>query len=245
MEAIPAPLDLLYDTYEEAYNALKTHGRQHGYGFVLERSKPHNSDVKTRYYYHCDRLRTYQSGAKKSSTSTRAAGCPFKLFIFRMKHSEQWKLEFLDKHHNHIRSINPSAHNVYRKRTTAQKEAIELMTHAGARPMQILAAIQSEDHDTLVTATDIRGERKKIRERHLDGRSPMEALLDDLSTADWIFAVKKDDNNRIQNLFFAHQKQAKLLLANPDVLLMETLDSGALTTSVESAVKRLFLATLD
>ena len=49
----------------------------------------------------------------------------------------------------------------------------------------------------------------------------MEALLDDLSTADWVFAVKKDDNNRIQNLFFAHQKQIELLLANPDVLLME------------------------
>jgi hypothetical protein len=221
MEAIPAPLDFLYDSYEEAYDALKTHGRQHGYGFVLKRSKPHDSDVKTRYYYHCDRFRTYQSSAKKSSTSTRATGCPFKLVIFRMKHSEQWKLEVLDKHHNHSRSINPSAHNVYRKRTTAQKEVIELMTHAGARPMQILAAIQSEDHDTLVTATDIRGERKKIREKHLDGRSPMEALLDDLSTADWIFAVKKDNNSRIQNLFFAHQKQVELLLANPDVLLMD------------------------
>jgi hypothetical protein len=34
MEAIPAPLDFLYDSYEEAYDALKTHGRQHGYGFV-------------------------------------------------------------------------------------------------------------------------------------------------------------------------------------------------------------------
>ena len=142
MEAIPAPLDLLYDSYEKAYDTLKTHGRQHGYGFVLKRSKPHNSDVKTRYYYHCDRFRTYQSSAKKSSTSTRAAGCPFKLVLFRVKHSEQWKLEVLDKHHNHLRSINPSAHNVYRKRTTAQKEVIELMTHAGARLMQILQTCQ-------------------------------------------------------------------------------------------------------
>lgn len=221
MEAIPALLDLLYDSYEEAYDALKTHGMQHGYGFVLKRSKPHNSDVKTRYYYHCDRFRTYQSSASKLNTSTRATGCPFKLVIFKVKHSQQWKLEVLDKHHNHSKSISPSAHNVYRKRTTAQKEVIELMTHAGVRPMQILAAIQSEDRNTLVSATDIRGERKAIREKQLDGRSPMEALLDDLSTADWVFAVKKDDNNRIQNLFFAHQKQVELLLANPDVLLMD------------------------
>jgi hypothetical protein len=49
---------------------------------------------------------------------------------------------------------------VYRKRTTAQKEVIELMTHAGARPMQILAAIQSEDQDTLISATDTRGDHQ-------------------------------------------------------------------------------------
>jgi len=116
---------------------------------------------------------------------------------------------------------HPSAHNVYRKRTTVQKEVIELMTHAGARPVQILAAIQSEDQDTLVYATDIRGKRETIREKQLDRRSPIEALLDDISITNWVFAFKKDDNNRIQNLFFAYQKQVKLLLTNPDVLLTD------------------------
>jgi hypothetical protein len=38
MEDIAPLPDLLYSSYEEAYNALKTHGMQHGYGFVLERS---------------------------------------------------------------------------------------------------------------------------------------------------------------------------------------------------------------
>jgi hypothetical protein len=46
-------------------------------------------------------------------------------------------------------------------------------------------------------------------------------LPDDLSTADWVFAVKKDADNHVQNLFFAHQKQIELLLANPDILLMD------------------------
>ena len=57
MEDIASPLDLLYSLYEEAYDALKTYGMQHGYGFVLKRSWPHNLTVKTRYYYHCDRFR--------------------------------------------------------------------------------------------------------------------------------------------------------------------------------------------
>jgi hypothetical protein len=89
MEAIPAPLDLLYNSYKEAYDALKTHSMQHGYGFVLKRSKPHNSDVKTQYYYYCDQFQTYQSSATRLNTSTRALGCPFKLVIFKVKHSKQ------------------------------------------------------------------------------------------------------------------------------------------------------------
>jgi hypothetical protein len=87
--------------------------------------------------------------------------------------------------------------------------------------MQIMAAIQKEDPGTLVSATDIRSERKAIREKHLNGRSPIETLVDDLSTPDWVFALKRDAENHVQCLFFAHQKQIELLLANPDILLMD------------------------
>jgi hypothetical protein len=53
-------------------------------------------------------------------------------------------------------------------------------------------------------------------------RTPIEALLDELSTSsEWIFDVKKDSENRVQCLFFAHSKQVELLRANPDVLMMD------------------------
>ena len=65
------------------------------------------------------------------------------------------------------------------------------MTHAGARPMQILAAIQREDKDTLVSATDIRSERKAIREKYPGGRSPVETSFDDLCTVQWVFCSER------------------------------------------------------
>lgn len=43
-------------------------------------------------------------------------------------------------------------------------------------------------------------------------------MLDDLSTPDWVFAVKRDPRNRVHSLFLAHQKQVELVLSNPDVL---------------------------
>ena len=50
--------------------------------------------------------------------------------------------------------------------------------------MQILAAIQREDPDTLVTATNVCSKRKAIREKHLNRRSLVETLLDNLSLTD-------------------------------------------------------------
>lgn len=59
MDGIPPPPDCLYTSYEEAYNALKSHGMQNGYGFVLKESKPYHSDIKTRYYCRCDRFKEH------------------------------------------------------------------------------------------------------------------------------------------------------------------------------------------
>ena len=95
------------------------------------------------------------------------------------------------------------------------------MIHAGVRLIQIMAALQKEDLDTLVSATNICSERKIIREKYLNKRSPIKTLLDDLSTPEQVFTVKKDVDNHVHNLFFAHQKQIELLLVNPDVLLMD------------------------
>ncbi|KAF1815644.1 hypothetical protein P152DRAFT_455365 [Eremomyces bilateralis CBS 781.70] len=77
--------------------------------------------------------------------------------------TDKWRLEVQHKHHNYSRSLDPSTHNVYRRRTLAQKDLIESMTNTGARSMQILNAIQKEDPETRVSATDIRNERKAIR----------------------------------------------------------------------------------
>jgi hypothetical protein len=105
-EGIATPPDCVYTSYEEAYNALKNHG-----------SKPHHSETKTRYYYQCDRSRNYQSQATVRSTSTCTTGS-FQACHFQDE-ERPVKLEVRDKDHNHPRSLNSSAHHVYRKRTSS------------------------------------------------------------------------------------------------------------------------------
>ena len=220
-EHIAAPTDHTYNSFEEAYSAFRSHGIENGYGFHCQWSKPYNATVKTRFYYRCDKRGTYKSKAIIRKTSTCTTGCSFSVLIFQERESTQWKLQVKNSSHNHPPSLHPSAHHVFRKRTASQKDTIQAMTGAASAPKEITTALRKEDSSTFVTARDVRNERTAIRAKHLGGRSPIETLLDDLSTSEWIFDVRKDSENHIECLFFAHKKQIELLRANPDILLMD------------------------
>jgi transposase-like protein len=212
-----------YGSFEEAYNVFKNHGIENGYGFLLHRSRPHHSTVRTYFHYRCDKSRIYKSKALIRETSTRTNGCPFNVVVSQASDQSQWRLEVKNASHTHLPSLNPLAHNVFRKRTQAQAETIRSMTQAGNAPKKILTELRQKDPHMLVTANDVRNDRVALRARFLAGRTPIEALLDDLSvSSEWQFDVKKDTENRIQYLFFAHSKQIKLQLANPDVVLMDS-----------------------
>jgi MULE transposase domain len=222
--SIPAPSDNIFSSYEEAYNALRQHGIENGYGFRLKRSRPYGSDFKTNYYYRCDKDGNYISQATTRETRSRSDGCPFSVVISKIRNTleRQWRLKVANPQHSHGPSLNPSAHHVYRRRTEGQKHSIQSMSQAGIAPKQILTSIRQGDSNTFIAASDIRNERLTNRLNYLQKRTPIEALLDELSTSsDWIYEVKTDPENRVQNLFFMHVKQAELLRANPDILLMD------------------------
>jgi MULE transposase domain len=84
-----------------------------------------------------------------------------------------------------------------------------------------MTTLKQDDPQTLISDQDIRNERYTARVKGLNGRTPIEALLDDLSSPEWIYNVRYDIDNHVEYLFFMHEKQRELLLANPDILLMD------------------------
>jgi hypothetical protein len=139
-DSIPAPPNTTYRSYDEAYAALKEHGIRYGYGFRINTSRPTGSSIKTRIYFCCDKDRQYNSQARVRNTGSRTSGCPFKLVIYQK--DNQWLLQVTNDQHNHGPSLNPSAHHVYRRRTSTQKEMINTLSKAGVAPKQILTAIR-------------------------------------------------------------------------------------------------------
>jgi hypothetical protein len=80
-ESFSTPLDCIYSSYEEAYNAFKTNGIENGYGIRLHLSRLHRSNIKTYFFYRCDNSRIYRTQAIIRETRTRAIGCPFSVVI--------------------------------------------------------------------------------------------------------------------------------------------------------------------
>ena len=144
------PPSSTYCSYEEAYAALWEHREKHGYGFRLKKSKPYRSDIKTHYYYCCDRQGKHQSTATVRDASSRRIDCPFKLVISKTN-SAEWSIKVNHEYHNHGPSLNPKDHNVFRRRIRDQKESIESMRKAGIAPKQMLSSIKEEYPETHIT----------------------------------------------------------------------------------------------
>ena len=119
-ESIPVPSDATYRLRKEAFNALKHYGIRFRYGFRIESSRPYGSRIKTRIYYSYNKARQYTSKARvRKKITTKADNCPFRLVIYQ--EDSQWKPKVLNQQHSHGPSLDPSTHQIHRRRTPTQK----------------------------------------------------------------------------------------------------------------------------
>jgi hypothetical protein len=118
----PAPSERSYATAELAIAAMHEFARKHGYAMILKRSKPDKAEVKTRYFFYCDRWKTYTSTATIRQTASRASSCPFRINVWQVD-EDVWDLR-IEKEHNHEPSHDAASHGVYRRQDRAPQSEI-------------------------------------------------------------------------------------------------------------------------
>lgn len=216
----------VFQTFSKSVEFMQAHSLNNGYAMSKLRSKREFEGEDGQKLYHrnwfqCDRhskLSSQSSGKRKSSS--RGTGCPFQIQIDRQD-DEKWSVSSKNTH-NHLPSIHPASHSVHRELSEKTKSTILSMSATGSTPRHILASIIQNDKDLLITRPDIHNVIQKAELEFLNGRTKIQALMDELQTdSEWVFKVKKDKLNRITHLFFALSTQVQLLRAFPDVLLMD------------------------
>jgi len=123
--------------------------------------------------------------------------------------------------HNHRPSKRMSGHPSARRLTEEEIEIVHNMSMSGSRPRAILASLVRANPNTLATSKDIYNAKLKFQRAYLAGRTPIQALVDELRTGSFEFDLDQDPQQRVTRLFFAHQHSINLARIYSTVVLMD------------------------
>jgi len=160
----------------------------------------------------CDRNGTHESGSKGlRKASSRKCNCPFKLYIRRKKTetvneknqevaakdlndnncSYTYSIEAYDATHNHPASVLENrGHSQARILDPAIRLIIRGMLDAGCKTNDIVTTTLAAQ--PLATPKDVYNLIAQVRTERLAGRTPIQALIDDLAVRDYFYDVDLD-----------------------------------------------------
>ncbi|RPA72492.1 hypothetical protein BJ508DRAFT_199796, partial [Ascobolus immersus RN42] len=91
-----------------------------------------------------------------------------------------WRLTVSNPDHNHRPFAHPGAEPRHRRLTEDERIHVQSQETAGLQPRQILQSLRQFNPESLAVSRTIYEATQSIRKEELHGRSPIEALLDDL-----------------------------------------------------------------
>lgn len=214
-------------TRDDLKNALRAHGKLHGYATALRGG--HKKDGLPTYYgIYCVNFGhpapSQASGLRK--TTTKRTGCQFKASA---KLTPEGWLICHDKRlehcvHNHPPALDASAFPQNRRIEPAVRATIErLSAYISIRAREILAMVQQEYPDSNYTTKDINNVRQAIRRRERAGCMASGATIkafDDLGVA-YIAKWDDDDPDRLLGLAFSFQTCQEMWKRFPDCLSLD------------------------
>ncbi|RPA70731.1 hypothetical protein BJ508DRAFT_194518, partial [Ascobolus immersus RN42] len=112
---------------------------------------------------------------------SKKVGCKFRLTLKRhCKNEPGWHLNLTTPHHNGHPPTPPIHHAQHCRLTVEQLAFVESQTDAGVTASQILASLKERyGNEFNATRKTIYNAQDKLRLRRLNGRTPIQALLDE------------------------------------------------------------------
>jgi hypothetical protein len=184
--SLAAPPEAVYPDVNSAIASIQEHAKAHGYAFCVYNTRPHRVVLLA-----CDRARKYSSKGKdpnthsskqRQSTGSKKCGCLMRVELRLEEISSTWSLRVLNATHNHGPSVASTAYSVHRNAALNPTTCSTIITlsHAGLQPRQILTVLRDIDPEIgmLLIPKDISNFIQKARLEELDGRTPIQWLLE-------------------------------------------------------------------
>jgi hypothetical protein len=200
------PPESTYPDREALVSSVRQFALDHGYVLTIRRSTANKNVVLG-----CDLGRKYHDriyapdGSKRRKTSTRQIGCPFQLYGAR-RSDGTWDLKVRNPQHTH-EANDLIAHPHARKFPAETRAEIARLSRLNVKPQAIEAILRDENPSALFTRRDIYNIRMAERIKQLEGRTPVEHLIDRLQKeGNWEHRLQCDSSGHITLLMFAHKR---------------------------------------
>ncbi|MBW0589378.1 hypothetical protein O181_129093 [Austropuccinia psidii MF-1] len=133
-----------------------------------------------------------------------------------------WTLKAKNPEHSHDATENIMAHPAFRKFNEQETYQISQMSESLLMTGKIQDQLcsQRESHRPVILQ-DIYNQFKKIKKDKMQGRRPIDALIDTLKEETFVWYSARDAEGHITSLFFTHPLSIKLLHGFPHVIIMD------------------------
>lgn len=221
------PLDQTYETSDKGKDAINDFIRPYGYTVTSRRSITRKG-VKKTVYLRCDRgfkppSEDRSPPKKRPNTTTMANECPLAITLRLDRISGRWRLTVENNSHNHEPSP-PSTHPAQRALELKHKQTqVDNALNLGRSTRQVLIELYEDDPDTALKPRDLYNKRWKLNQMFLAGRTPIQALLEELpKDGIWIFRYELDDQDHVTALFCMHKTSVSMLQRHPWVISIDS-----------------------
>ncbi|CAG8747078.1 13358_t:CDS:1 [Cetraspora pellucida] len=219
------PSPEVHNSIDKLFQNAQRFANSQGYVLVKKRTRKDNRSKLKNMLIHCDRGGVYNnfSGFAEEThnrkTSTRLIDCSFELYATRR--NGLWHLEIRNATHNYGLSNDMSGHPIVHRLTEEQKESVAIMTTSSSRSREIISTLRQNDLSMLVISNDIYNMHAQLRQQNLAGRTPIQALVDELQGGNFLYKYKCNNNGSVTHIFFTHKESVSLSHQYSTVILID------------------------
>lgn len=225
---LSCPPTQTFETLEEATKVVQEFALSEGYSTKKARTKTDCNSTIRKVWLACAHGGEHKKkGMNVRQTSTRLLKCPWSMTVTRKlaeNNRLEWVLAVVDASHNHDATNDLAAFPEARALTQEQEQQIVTLSKGGAPPRLILSTMRAADLSFRATGQDIYNVKKRDRAQFLLGRTPLEALLENMEENQVQYKLDRDAQHQLTRLLIAPKTSISIYqeFSSGGVLLMDS-----------------------
>jgi len=160
---------------------------------------------------------------KHEATGSRKCGCIFMLHGYLSRETNNWRLNILNRVHNHEMKPSLERYILAGRLREDEKKIVRDLTRSLVQPKNILINLKGKRQESMTNIKQVYNERQKIFKSNRGNKTEMQYLISKFEEYKYIYFTRtQSENTAIHYIFWAHPTSVKLFNNFPTVVVMDS-----------------------